>query len=345
MNQEWQSFLKNAGAEFSHNILKNFGNPQQERQIISNGDVMSDLSHWAALEVSGEESESFLQNQLTNDLQELQIGNSQLSGWCTPKGRLLVLFRVIKLDNSQFLLLLPSALSESIQKRLQMFVMRSKVTITDRSDSTIRIGLSGPNAVHQLEPLTSTIPADVDQGVIQDHLQIIRLHTASHPRFLLLTQVDQAKEIWSHLDVQSTPISQHPWELLNIRAGLPAIELRTQESFVPQMINLENLNGLSFTKGCYPGQEVVARMQYLGKAKRSLYRIMLHDGAPAAGDALQSPSSSSPQGAGEIVSIEQNGEDHWEGLAVIEDVVSETGDITLESASNIEVLVTPIDSL
>lgn len=343
MNSDWKSFLENAGAEFTENSINSFGNLQQERQVLNNGDVMSDLSHYAALEVSGEESESFLQNQLTNDLQAVRAGDSQLSGWCTPKGRLLVLFRVIKLDSNQFLLLLPAELLGSIQKRLQMFVMRSKVIITDNSDHIVRIGFSGPNAVRQLESLANTLPDQVDHGTIQDDLHIIRLQNAPHPRFLLLTNIDQAKAIWGHLDVQSTAVSQHPWELLDIRAGIPTIESRTQESFVPQMINLENLNGLSFTKGCYPGQEVVARMQYLGKAKRALYRITLQDGTPAAGDALHSPSSSSAQGAGEIVSIEQNREGHWEGLAVVENAVAEANDLTLNADATIRVVTSTIE--
>lgn len=343
MNSEWRAFLESAGAEFEEERISGFGNPEQERHVVSSGDIMCDLSHLAVLEVAGEESGDFLQNQFTNDIAALEPGESQLDGWCTPKGRLVALFQVVRTEGNRFLLLFPAELLESTQKRLQMFVMRSRVTITDLSAGVIRIGVSGPDSEKQLASINGTVPEEIDGAVTNGNTTIVRLHPALYPRFMVLTDLENGKKIWSHLDVQATPISNRPWQLLDIRAGIPSIVQETQESFIPQMVNLQTINGLSFTKGCYPGQEVVARMEYLGKLKRKMYRITLQQGAlPQSGDPLYSSTSSSAQGAGEIVSIERDGDGVWEGLAVIETAIAESGDVTFGEDGSTAVTVQPL---
>jgi len=116
MEVSWKSFIQSEGGEFKDGTLLSFGNPEQERHIASSGDLFSDLSHLALLEVGGEESASFLQNQLTNDIAALKIGDSQLDGWCTPKGRMLALFLVVRTDESKFLLQFPIELLEMVKK-------------------------------------------------------------------------------------------------------------------------------------------------------------------------------------------------------------------------------------
>ena len=221
-----------------------------------------------------------------------------------------------------------------------MFVMRSSVTIDDLSNQLVRIGVSGPDAEQQLSSLVDHLPENIDDTVNANNIQVIRLRPTLYQRFLVITDSIHAEKVWSHLDVQSTPVSREPWELLDIRAGAPSITLKTQESFVPQMVNLQALNGLSFTKGCYPGQEVVARMEYLGKLKRKMYRItILDESTPADGSSLYSKSSSSPQGAGEIVSVQKDGDGVWEGLAVLEVAIADAGDLTLHEDETIPVTV------
>ncbi len=343
MNSEWRAFLESAGAEFDGQRIISFGNPEQERHVVSSGDIMCDLSHLAVLEVSGEESGEFLQNQFTNDVAALSPGESQLDGWCTPKGRLLALFQVVRIESNRFLLLFPHELLDSTQRRLQMFVMRSRVTITDLSEALIRIGLSGGDSEQQLATADNIPPDEIDGAVTHGNTTVVRLHPALHPRFLILTDLESGKRLWSHLDVQATPVSSGPWQLLDIRAGIPTVVQKTQESFIPQMVNLQGINGLSFTKGCYPGQEVVARMEYLGKLKRKMYRITLPgEAAPESGDPLYSSASSSAQGAGEVVSIERDGDGVWEGLAVIETAVAESGDVTFEEDGSVPVTVQPL---
>ncbi|HIJ22574.1 MAG: folate-binding protein YgfZ [Gammaproteobacteria bacterium] len=341
MINAWKEHLVSNGAELENGLIEHFGNPQQERKVVSSGDIMCDLSHLSVLEVSGEESAEFLQNQFTNDIQALQSGSCQLNGWCTPKGRMVALFQTIRMSEERFLLLCPAELSEGLIKRLQMFVFRSKVSIRDRSDSTIRIGLSGRDAEQQLSTLSSPPPAEIDSASFDDNITVIRAHPALFPRFLILIDlIEAARKLWSHLDVRATAVGHHCWELLNIRAGIPSVVESTQESFIPQMLNLQAINGLSFTKGCYPGQEIVARMEYLGKLKRGLFHITLsgeHD--LSAGDTLYSESSKSGQGAGEIVAVERNGDNGWEGLAVIEVSAAESDNLTLDQSATISVTI------
>ncbi len=345
MDSEWREFLESAGAEFYGDTIESFGNPEQERHVVSSGDIICDLSHLAVLEISGDDGDEFLQNQLTNDIGELTEKKSQLSGWCTPKGRLLVLFQVIRQSSNKTLLLFPIELLEPIQKRLQMFVMRSKVTITNISEQRIRIGLSGPDAEEQLGAITESIPKEIDETINMENTTVVRLHPALYPRFLILTDLPGAKKTWSHLDVQATPVSSGPWELLDIRSAIPTITQRTQESFIPQMLNLQAINGLNFTKGCYPGQEVVARMEYLGKMKRGMARITIVDeSSPESGDSLYSRSSNSSQGAGEIISIQKDGDGVWEGLAVVETGIIEAGDITLMEDGTVPVMAQQLNN-
>ncbi len=340
MNSEWRSYLTNNGAELVEDVVVSFGNIEQERHIATSGDVMCDLSHLAILEVSGADSVEFLQNQFTNDIASLTVGKSQFDGWCTPKGRLTALFRVTRVAEERFLLILPRDVAEEVEKKLQMFIFRSKVTIQNLSSTAVRIGLSGPSAEEQLNTVAEAkpLPTEVDDAIISEKCTIIRLRPGPHPRFMVITDAEPAQKIWSHFDVKSAPVGRGVWELIKIRAGVPSIFLGTQESFVPQMVNLQSINGLSFTKGCYPGQEVVARLEYLGKQKRKMYPIFIHEeSAPTVGSKLYSVSSESAQGAGEIVSIEKDGDGAWEGLAVIEISVAEADDLTLNEDGSIPI--------
>ncbi len=339
MNSEWRDFLINHGAEMVDDAVVSFGNLEQERHVVTSGNVICDLSHLSILEVNGEDSADFLQNLLTNDIKALEIGNSQFSGWCTPKGRLLVLFKVVRVAQQRFLLLLPRELVDEASKKLTMFIFRSKVTIQNISENVVRIGLAGPQAETLLEGIARPeVPREVDQGAVSETCTIVRLPPGPNPRFLVMTQLEPAKKIWSHFHVKAAAIGQGSWELIKIRSGIPSVFAQTRESFVPQMINLQNVNGLSFTKGCYPGQEVVARMEYLGKLKRKMYPVFIHDkSTPTAGSTLYSKSSTSAQGAGKVVSIERNGDGDWEGLAVIENGAVEADDLTLNEDGTVAV--------
>ena len=215
------------------------------------------LSRYGLLSVAGADARAFLHAQLTNDIEHLPADRAALAGWCSAKGRLLASFLVIP-SAEGFLLQLARDLAAPVAKRLSMFVLRAKVKIADESESWEQFGL--------WEAGSST------EGVAWAG-RIATVHIGER-RFL---QLAPRGEIQEPVNADETA-----WALQEIRAGRPLITGATQDQFVPQMVNFEQIGGVDFKKGCYPGQEIVARAQYRGAVKRR----MVHATAPA-GVALQ----------------------------------------------------------
>ena len=328
MKPEWQSFLQNAGAEIENNTVISFGNAEREQRVIHTGLVISDLSHFGLIAVYGEDSADFLQGQLTNDIRNVSTQHSQLSAACTPKGRMLANFRIFKRENT-FYLRIPMGLLESILKRLKMFTLMSKVTIEDASQSLVRFGVSGPNADEHLTKTISELPKQVDDISQSDGYTVIRV-PGIQPRYEIYGSLDDMQTLWNHLDVHAAPVGAGAWSMLDILAGIPNIYPETSEAFVPQMLNMELINGVNFQKGCYTGQEIVARMQYLGKAKRRMFHILINtNDTVSPGDKLFSAESKSAQGTGTIVEAQAKPGGGYEALAVINIADIENPDLKL----------------
>jgi folate-binding protein YgfZ len=262
---QMQTFLSTQGAIFEGDALIHFGNPNIERQATDK-DIITALSHMGILEVRGEDAITFLQGQLTNDIKQLNGTNSQYSGYCNPKGRLLGLFLAFA-HQDHLHLQLPSCLIEGISKRLRMYVMRSKVTIEDKSDQIISIGIAGPNAESKLKALFGAAPKAAQELITLEDATLLRL-PGDFPRYQVFTHQVNLERIWQALSSDTQKVGQGVWDYLEIQAGIPEITTATQEAFVPQMLNLDALDGINFKKGCYTGQEIVARTHYLGKVKR-----------------------------------------------------------------------------
>jgi len=218
------------------------------------------LEHYGLLQAAGADARAFLHAQLTNDLENLVPGRARYAGWCSAKGRLLATFLVIPHDDG-FLLQLSRDLVPTVLKRLSMFILRSKVKITDASDAWAQYGVWEQDGA---EPLAVSA---ADGSV--------------------LVEIDAERRLVLAPEGRHAPDApEHDWMLAEVRAGRPLIALPTQDQFVPQMVNLELAGGVDFRKGCYPGQEVVARAQYRGAVKRRMYR--LRGAALAPGQALYS---------------------------------------------------------
>ncbi len=332
MNPEWLDFLKESGAEIENNQVISFGNPQREQRMVHTGLIICDLSHQGLISVDGEDAADFLQGQLTNDIRNVSEHHSQLSAYCTHKGRMLANFRVFKRDEC-FFLKLPLALLEPTLKRISMFTLMAKVALRDSSLNLMRMGLSGPDAHTQLNSILGNVPDEVDDSIQQNGLTIIKC-AGPHPRYEIIGELDALKKVWQQLDVHAAPVGAGPWESLDILAGTPTIYPETSEAFVPQMTNMQIINGVSFKKGCYTGQEVVARMQYLGTLKRRMFRININSDDPVSpGDKLFSVASSSGQGTGQIVSAQINPDGGYSALAVINISDTETGQLKLNDAN------------
>jgi len=282
---QWHDFLSAQGAVFQNGELQSFGDSKKEL-VAANSNIITSLSHLGLLEISGEDAVTFLQGQLTNDVKKLDGSLCQYSGYCSPKGRLLAIFLAFA-HADHLHLQLPLSILEPIMKRLQMYVMRSKVVITDKSTDILCFGIAGPNAKSTLTALFNTAPQTPQELITLDDATLMRV-AGDTPRYQVFTHTFNAERIWNALSSNCTKVGKSVWDYLEIQAGIPEIVPATQEAFVPQMVNLDALDGISFKKGCYTGQEIVARTHYLGKVKRRTQLTHINtEEIPQAGDILQ----------------------------------------------------------
>lgn len=329
MKTDWKTFLADSGAEFDADSVAHFGNPAHEREVALSGLVFADLSYQGVIAVHGLDAGDFLQAQLSNDISHLDDGScSQLDAYCTPKGRMLGLIRVFKLGDSYYLRL-PLDTLEAVLQRLRMYVLRAAVTLEDATDNFLRIGVSGVAAAEELQAATGGLPDAVDQVVHRGNLSILQV-AGVQPRYEIYARsLAAARSLWDALNVRGAPVGESAWRLLEIIAGLPAVFAPTAELFVPQMANLQLVNGVSFKKGCYPGQEIVARMQYLGTLKRRMYLGRIEtDIRVAPGDALF-PAADSEQPVGRIVDAQPHPDGGQAALAVLQRQSAAAADVYL----------------
>ncbi|PID50481.1 MAG: folate-binding protein YgfZ [Proteobacteria bacterium] len=271
MKPGWKQFLLDKGAEFENSQLIHFGNPERERRIPPQGALLCDLSHIGLIAASGEDARDFLQGQLSNDINLVSEQRAQISSYNSPKGRAYTDLQIM-LRQGVYYLTLSSDILEAVLKRLRIFVMRSKVSLEDAQDSLVHFGYADPKGEQRLREALGTMPEQVLDVVQQDNLTIIR-RPASVPRFEIWGELEAACNLWNQLNVHAAAVSLNAWDYFEISAGIPHISLASMEAWVPQMLNLQLLGGISFNKGCFPGQEVIARLKYLGKNKRQTYRI------------------------------------------------------------------------
>jgi folate-binding protein YgfZ len=259
--------------------------------------------------IAGDDAATFLHNQVTNDVEHLGTSEARLAGYCTPKGRLQATFLMWR-DAESIYLQLPRAIQAPLQKRLSMFVLRAKAKLRDATDDprfAAVLGLGGAAAGDALRAHVGTLPAAPYAKIDGDFGTVIRVADAfGHPRYLWLTSADTAIAALPALRATLALGGSAAWQLASIHAGVPQIGPGTQEQFVRQMINYELLGGVNFKKGCYPGQEIVARSQYLGKLKRRTALATLADAAARPGDEVYAVSDPD-QPSGMIVNAAPNG--------------------------------------
>ena len=242
------------------------------------------LSHEGLLAVRGPDASKFLQGQLTCNLNYLSADTASLGARCTPKGRMLSSFRIVQ-QGDGYLLAMASELLGSQLTDLQKYAAFSKSKLSDESAQWLRIGLQGGDAV--LASLGLSLPVTADSVIHVDNMLAVRL---SDGRSELWAPAAQAETVLATLTAQLREAPLNDWLLAQVRAGIGQVFGANREQLIPQMINLQALGGVSFKKGCYTGQEIVARMQYLGKLKRRLYRLSLTgDAVPAVATPLFSP--------------------------------------------------------
>ncbi len=313
MDTDWQTYLTTHGAHIEDGIVQHFGNAAAERVAARDGTVRCELSQFGLLKISGADAQGFLHNLFSSDVNSLTPQLALRSSFNTAKGRALATFLIWR-NGSEFFLQLPRGLLAAMQKKLSMYVLRSKVKIENAGDGMVCLGLSGPQAQALLQNAFAALPQQTLEVAHHGDTALLRL---AADRFMLCTTSQQAPTLWEKLGA-ATPAGSPCWDWLDIRAGIPWVMPQTQEAFVPQMINLELIGAVNFKKGCYPGQEVVARMHYLGKPKRRMFLAHAFvDSLPQAGTLLHSAELEG-QSCGEVVNAAPAPGGGYDLLAVVQ---------------------------
>lgn len=282
MMKDWQAFIESHPGK------------------MESGNFLCDASELGLILVNGDDAESFLQNQLSNDISHIDETRFQLSSYSTAKGRMLAIFQVVRISNG-FILITALSMVETLLQRLQMFVIQAKVSLADASGHFTRFALQTGNAAIINHPL---LPQQ--EGAVLQNDSLISLHLGNlndQNRYLLLClSLDEAKSLWREFSQHLQVGNFESWRLSKIKSGIPTIYPQTSGEFVLQMANLDLLDGVSFKKGCYPGQEIIARMHYLGKLKRRLFLTSFKtDKCPLPGDDIIARGAESPDGSGKVV--------------------------------------------
>ena len=310
----WFEFLQSRGARIAGSRIESFGDKARELTAARDATILSDLSHDALISATGADATAFLHGQLTNDVNALAVDSAQWTGWCSPKGRLLASFLLIRRAEG-YLLLLPAEIAPAIQKRLSMYVLRSKVKLEDASGAWVRIGVAGAQAAQLVAQRFGKTPSPMQVAADEKGCLAVGLESG---RFLLLAPPDAARDLWEALAAGAVSAGTDAWEWASIRAGIPTVVAATQEAFVPQMANFDLIGAVSFHKGCYPGQEIVARTQYRGILKRRMVLAHLQgdDGAPPAAGGSVYSSAFGDQSAGTIANAAPSPDGGYDALVV-----------------------------
>ena len=240
---------------------------REETDAVAPGDAVSRLDFLTVLRVSGPDALDWLQGQLTADVGEVGAGTSRLAAWCSPKGRVLATFRLLADPFDGYRLVCERWFAETLLQRLRMYILRSDVRIGDVHDGIDVFGVTGTRALR--EPIaTWASTAEVDDATTLEPLSITRV-PGRHRRFIVTgPAADIESIIQPRMDRCIRHAGSDAWHLADLCAGVARITARTSDAFLPQMLNLDRLRAVSFEKGCYVGQEIVARAQHLGRIKR-----------------------------------------------------------------------------
>ncbi len=325
MTNEWTAFLATQGARIDDSGARVALPPADGAAT-----VLVPLLHLGLIHSQGAESAPFLHNLFSNDVKKLAPEAAQWNSFNSPKGRMLASFLLWGTPEAHWLAM-SADLQPALLKKLSMYVLRSKVKLQDAGTDHALLGLAGPEAAERLSQAGLPVPDAPMQRVAHGGGNVIRLD-ARH--FVLAFPVAEAIAIFNALQQAGAhPAGTDAWQLAMIRAGLPLVTTATQEEFVAQMLNYELIGGVSFNKGCYPGQEIVARTRYLGKLKKRMYRVHI-DGAsapaPTPGADLYAPDFGD-QSAGKLVNVAPCPEGGFEALAVLQMSSAEAGEVHLAS--------------
>jgi folate-binding protein YgfZ len=250
--------------------------------LSSPSTFVAPIANWGIVTCEGPDAATFLHGQLSTAVKDMAVGAAGWSSYNSPKGRMLATLLLWRRGADTFAAFVAADLAEALVKRLRMFVLRAKVTVTDDSAASRRFGVGGSEVATAVSTAWGEAPAP-GQGCDRDGVSLVRLPDG---RTLVQAPIADADDVWRRLTAVAQPVAEERWDWTSVCAGVPHITRATQDLFVPQTANFDLIGGLDFHKGCYPGQEIVARMQYLGRLKERLFAFHVTGEVPAPGAPL-----------------------------------------------------------
>lgn len=302
--------------------------------MTSSNFTIDQSAHWVKLQqtqlllVKGPDASKFLQGQVTCDLRELSAPVTRIGAQCNPKGRILLSFRALQIDTETIALRIPASMLDKAKSSLGKYIVFSKAKLHDDSGYTL-YGIYGDSAQHAAKTIFTSLPTANDGWIEKEGSFLIQL---AQDRFECWIKSADATAFEQQLADHTVNGDLNNWELLNIRAGVADIYPETVELFTPQEINYQLVNGINFRKGCYTGQEIVARLHYRGKLKRHMYRFELSGNQlPAPGAALVNATTG--HACGHLVTAAFAADNRIEILASLLD--EQLDQVTLETGTEI----------
>lgn len=332
MHPQLKKFLISHQATFDGNILIHFGDLKQELAKVLQQNCITPVTEFSLIQISGPDAEKFLQGQITCDVLKMDETHASLAACCDHKGRMIANFWISRDAKKNFFLSLPSSNREPLLDHLKKYAVFSKIELKPLDDSWAMISISGPAVSNTLLPEQSE----------QNDFLISRTFAPNingfSSRVLIIGNIENIISVWDKLKGNNYLVGTSAWKLLNISNGLAFVYPETSGLFIPQMINLQLLDGVSFTKGCFVGQEIIARTQHLGILKRHLYRGISHySSSPKIGSQIYNAQN---QSVGVIVEsaphLENDYQNKYQSLAVIEDraIINNETDLKIDDGKN-----------
>ncbi|MDC0127634.1 folate-binding protein [Methylophilaceae bacterium] len=287
--------------------------------------------------IKGKDAETFLQGQITNDIKLIKDEEKAIyAGYCSPKGRLIAFFLIIKVWDNYFLFC-PTSISDEISKKLSMYILRSKVELEKTPDNTSYfIFYGGTNSEEVFKNIWGNVPYPTKIMETTQHpneqnttglLSITKLPDEKG-RFLVVGESKTIKMIYDEIFPNLDGTDSNSWNASDIEAKIPNVFKETQEKFIPQSLNLDLINAINFKKGCYTGQEIVARTHYLGKPKRRMYLgSIITDKPPKLADEIFVETSK----VGQIINFYKKGKNYYR---ILFEILIETLDLDLMLHNN-----------
>ena len=313
MKTRWRDYLAHQGVVEAPDGMMPLGLSRHQNEASGdNAARLYSCPHLAVARCSGTQSSDFLQNQLTCDLHEIDKDQWIMGAYCTPKGRVLSILRIVP-AGTDYLLIGEISLLTDLLDRLRIYVMRANVTFTFENDTTV-LGLSGVGFDSPIGPIHAL--SNFPERSLYELKPCYFLRERGDPAYgLILAPTDTAIRLWEDTSSDVMRCDADQWILLEIRAGNPRVTDKTSERFIPQTLNLDLINAVSFNKGCYPGQEIVARVRYRSRPKHRMIRVAVsHRVETQVGDPVFLPKKE--QRVGEVVA-RAHPMDHTQGEMLI----------------------------